>query len=49
MEAKDEWKWTYIQKLINSGMEYESAIDTYHAGCPHDLDSDPEQTADDEI
>jgi len=50
MDAKCRaWMVLYIARLRKAGMDFEAAKDNYNAGCPHDLDEDPEQAADDEL
>lgn len=44
-----EWMFAYIRRLRERGMTFEEAKDNYNAGCPHDLDEDPIQAADDEL
>ena len=45
-----EWKWAYIKRLvIDRGLTYQMALDSYNGGKPHDVRDDPEMSADDEL
>lgn len=45
-----KWMKIYINRLVERGLTLGEAQDNYEAaGCPHDLDDDPIQAADDEL